>query len=956
MQPRIVPSTRSLRLLPRSPRWGAVALALVCGSLAAHAALTDGLLSYWPLNTDDGGATPDVAFTNTMSIVGSPVVSAGVFGNAFTLNGSSTYLTNLHSFDRAETGLPLYGAGGITVAMWVKGAAQTAKYLFSEASTTNGNPIFIIQTGQAAANNAKLDVILRTTGGTILLNHVVSTNVVFDNTWHHIAWVDNRGSVRLYIDGNPDPANFNYGYVEGGLLLNTTAIGTLVRAAISTGAIFNGQIDEVAVWERALSQAEVNELRTSGLPATVPPHAPVLHVEPADAVKRQGEWHLFAVGAYGSRPYVTTYQWSRNGAPIPDATRATYLATGLQTNNSGDYYSVTAANDLGSVTSSNATLTVLPDPAPNLTNGLVNYWPLDTITADDTNLFSPELHFGHRMDLRNFADASDIVPGQFSNALYFDATLPKYGVRAGGRPIYESTNYSVSFWVKANGAGQNDRRVFSEGSTLENNSLFTLGTDPAAAGGTSLRPFFRTAAGAGSAANARLTSRPVFDDNWHHVVWTDANGQGRVYVDGVMDETDFSYTRVPLTLNLTMLGVTARIPAPVTPFTGILDEVATWSRVLTWTEIQQIMTNGVPVPEGIVAPAIVVQPPERTNDVVLHDDVTFPIQVSGSLPMAIQWYRNGAVLPAAQNPTAVTETLTLPDVQLADAGSTFFVTVANAAGAVTSSVVQLTVVGYSPATNGEVLKLDVALTGSPNPQPGFDEMSLGDNPKTFPNVVRVTLAGLSAPLADRLRTTVVDNGTTLTQARIYNDFVFANSAVNGTGMKVLLERLAPNTVYGVTLWSFDPVSTGARVADWTETSTGFPIPVQYGYSFDGAALPAADYDSTLGALLTSSSTGKLVLEGVRNGGSSFGVFLNAIRLVANPVIRITKSELVNGNLRLTAEGKYPGQPMYFEETADLTSGVWAPASTGGVVEMHGPAVVGEFTLGTEPMFYRAVGF
>ena len=43
-----------------------------------------------------------------------------------------------------------------------------------------------------------------------LVNHVVSSAVVFDDTWHHIAWVDDRGTVKLYVDGDLDAANFNY--------------------------------------------------------------------------------------------------------------------------------------------------------------------------------------------------------------------------------------------------------------------------------------------------------------------------------------------------------------------------------------------------------------------------------------------------------------------------------------------------------------------------------------------------------------------------------------------------------------------------------------------------------------------------------------------------------------------------------------------------------------------------
>ena len=150
------------------------------------------------------------------------------------------------------------------MAVWVRGSAQTAKYLFTHGNPTNTAPLFIIQTGQAAANNAKLDVIIRNDGNTALLNHVVSSNVVFNGDWHHIAWVDNGGSVRLYIDGVQDAANFNY-TPSGTFTFHNTVIGSLIRTTVSTGAIFNGQMDDIAVFERALTQAEVQQVMNSSI-------------------------------------------------------------------------------------------------------------------------------------------------------------------------------------------------------------------------------------------------------------------------------------------------------------------------------------------------------------------------------------------------------------------------------------------------------------------------------------------------------------------------------------------------------------------------------------------------------------------------------------------------------------------------------------------------------------------
>src|SRR4051812_46614481 len=69
-----------------------------------QAAITDGLVAYWPLDVNNGGITPDAVYTNNMSVVGNPAIVPGQAGNAFTFDGTSTYLTNLHSVDNSLSG------------------------------------------------------------------------------------------------------------------------------------------------------------------------------------------------------------------------------------------------------------------------------------------------------------------------------------------------------------------------------------------------------------------------------------------------------------------------------------------------------------------------------------------------------------------------------------------------------------------------------------------------------------------------------------------------------------------------------------------------------------------------------------------------------------------------------------------------------------------------------------
>jgi len=146
-----------------------------------------------------------------------------------------------------------------------------------------------------------------------------------------------------------------------------------------------------------------------------------------------------------------------------------------------------------------------------------------------------------------------------------------------------------------------------------------------------------------------------------------------------------------------------------------------------------------------------------------------------------------------------------------------------------------------------------------------------------------------------------------------------------------------------------------RISDWIETASGTPVIIKTGYTFTSPVQPTHDYDNTFGALLTSSPSGKLLIEGrTATGSPGVAVLINAIRLVAQPVIRITNAQLVNGNIRLTVETQYPQQSISFEQNADLKGTNWVSASGGSIAETHGPIVTADFPANTNQLFYRVV--
>jgi alpha-tubulin suppressor-like RCC1 family protein len=116
-------------------------------------------------------------------------------------------------------------------------------------------------------------------------------------------------------------------------------------------------------------------VRISNNGGTMTSNEAVLHVEPAGVVPaialnpsnasvQVGQQAVFGVQASGTAPL--TYQWLRNGTPIPGAVQASLVAAGLSLTDDGARFSVVVSNPFGTATSSEAVLSVTPTVVPSL--------------------------------------------------------------------------------------------------------------------------------------------------------------------------------------------------------------------------------------------------------------------------------------------------------------------------------------------------------------------------------------------------------------------------------------------------------------------------------------------------------------------------------------------------------------------------------------------------------------
>ncbi|MFT5188726.1 MAG: hypothetical protein ACI957_001748, partial [Verrucomicrobiales bacterium] len=213
--------------------------------------------------------------------------------------------------------------------------------------------------------------------------------------------------------------------------------------------------------------------------------------------------------------------------------------------------------------------------------GLIAHWPLDEITDGVT----PDIVGGNNMTAVNLT-ADDIVSGAVGGAVAFDAARETMLTHVGGDgsalPVndnYES--FSIGFWTQTTGTGQNDLRLFSEGSTTDNTPLFNIGTANDGADGT---VDFYIRGSDGNPVNHVHSVGAALDGAWHHVLYTEGGGTAALYIDGAKDAVELPRGDIALSnaggLDTTTIGGILRA-VPSHWVTGTLDDVKIWNYSLS---------------------------------------------------------------------------------------------------------------------------------------------------------------------------------------------------------------------------------------------------------------------------------------------------------------------------------------------------------------------------------------
>jgi hypothetical protein len=207
---------------------------------------TNGLVGWWPFN---GNANDESGNGNNGTVNGA-TLTADRFGNAgkaYSFDGVNDFIEILHNniFNLPDS---------MSFNFWINSNDVNAHQSIINKASAGISNSWIIQLSPGINDLKKIWL---NCGGLSTITQLSNPTVSQNNIWYNIIVTYDRQNVKFYINGvldnmyslnSPTPAN-----------TQNIKIGGL------TGEIFNGEIDDIGIWNRALDSTEVAALYNANI-------------------------------------------------------------------------------------------------------------------------------------------------------------------------------------------------------------------------------------------------------------------------------------------------------------------------------------------------------------------------------------------------------------------------------------------------------------------------------------------------------------------------------------------------------------------------------------------------------------------------------------------------------------------------------------------------------------------
>jgi parallel beta-helix repeat protein/predicted outer membrane repeat protein len=239
-----------------------------------------GLVSHWKLDEGSGTTVYDSAGMNHGTIYGA-TWTTGIIDGALDFDGADDYVALP---DNEPVWLP---QNNFTLAAWVYPADYAGAKILDLNFTASANPDYDQGYAVGRNNNGQISFEMNTT--TTTDENTRTNDALVTGRWYHIIALRNSTTQAIYLDGQLNvsrtcasaPIDFVGGYDD-----DRVSIGR-VTTNIVNDLYFAGKIDEVRIYDRALSAGEINAIYKAGL-------AGISYGGPGFVDANGGDYHLLS--------------------------------------------------------------------------------------------------------------------------------------------------------------------------------------------------------------------------------------------------------------------------------------------------------------------------------------------------------------------------------------------------------------------------------------------------------------------------------------------------------------------------------------------------------------------------------------------------------------------------------------------------------------------------------------
>jgi hypothetical protein len=215
--------------------------------------LSAGLLAGWSFDESSGSTANDLTGSHPGTLMNGPVwlPNAGQINGALKFDGEDDYV-DIGNMDIAS-------GSGISIAFWFKAddfGAADARFISKATGISDEDHYWMV----SSYNGSALRFRLKTAGSTSTL--VTDQGQVQAGTWFHVAITYDGSQMRIYKNSVEVASTAKSGSIDTNNNVKT-AIGNQPSGAGNQP--FDGLLDEVRIYNRALSASDIDSLYNSGI-------------------------------------------------------------------------------------------------------------------------------------------------------------------------------------------------------------------------------------------------------------------------------------------------------------------------------------------------------------------------------------------------------------------------------------------------------------------------------------------------------------------------------------------------------------------------------------------------------------------------------------------------------------------------------------------------------------------